>query len=205
MNHGSGFNALPFELYHLIAQHISDSTSTFCALSRVSKRAYEAFNPILYEKIDTLTLSTLALIEKARLPLIGPHPATFVKSIVLEYPYKNPEYLTRSSLRIYSRDEKAKKERLVAMAPISSTTFLKLALAAINNVIFYGASVKSFAHRCKGLGFSEVFQNTSFSAFSSVECFVIGCSFPTKNLRKSFGVVEELCGPSLTSFELHFA
>ncbi|KAE9407246.1 hypothetical protein BT96DRAFT_986852 [Gymnopus androsaceus JB14] len=165
LNHGSGFNTLPLELYHLIAQKNPDDTSTFCALTRVSRRAYEAFNPILYERIDTLTLSTLALMEKARFPLTGPHPAAFVKSMVFEYPYENPSRLIGSANRLYSKDEKAKNKRLIALAPTSSTTFLKLASATISNVIFYGASVKSLEYRCKGLGLSDAFQNNNFSAF----------------------------------------
>ncbi|KAE9405161.1 hypothetical protein BT96DRAFT_359448 [Gymnopus androsaceus JB14] len=158
-----GFNALPLELYHLIAQHIPDDVSTFCALTRVSRRAYEAFNPILYEKTDTLTLSTLALTDKARHPLTAPHPATLVKSMVFEYPYINPSRLTHiSALRVYSKDEKPNKLRPIALAPTNPTTFLKLVSATIKNVIFYGASIKSLEYRCEGL---EALCSSSLTSF----------------------------------------
>lgn len=66
MDHVSGFDDLPPELYQRIAEYISDDTSV-CALAQVSKRGHEAFNPILYEKVNTLTLPTLALMDEARL------------------------------------------------------------------------------------------------------------------------------------------
>lgn len=184
MSHVSGFDDLPPELYELIAEYIPDDTSAICALARISQRAYEAFNPILYKKVDTLTLPTLALTGKARRPLTGPHPAMFVKSVILEFPYRNPMRLINSGGRLYSKDEKAKNDRLIALAPTDSIAFRRVALAAIRNLIFYGDSVKSFEYRCEGLALSNTFRNNlRLSAFLSLERVVIECLFPMNNWR----------------------
>lgn len=189
MNHVSGFSALPNELYHLIASY-TFFVGTLCALTQVSKRFYEAFNPIIYRKIDTTALTTVGSSKNARLPLSDPHPATFVRSMVFDLPFQcdDPGFLTRPGL--YLRDEKAKKKRLYALAPTDSTTFQKLVEAAAKNVVFYAphAAVKSFEYRCDFLSLPEAFRNIDFSNWSSLESLVIACPFPLPNLRKSLAI-----------------
>lgn len=188
MSDDSGFNALPNELYHLIGSY-AFGTSTICALTRVSKCLYETFNPILYKKIDTSALSTVASTESARLPLTGPHPATFVRSMVFEFPFDcdNLMYITRTGFDL--KDETRK--RVNAIAPSELAIFQKLATSAVSNVISYAphAAVEALEYRCTHSSLADTFQNIDFSVFSSLKSLIIACPFPIKNLQQSLAII----------------
>lgn len=185
----SKFNALPNELFSLIASYTTTISSLF-SLTRVSKRSYDAFNPILYRKIDSLALSTVASTENARLPLSGPHPATFVRCMTFAYPFDcdDPTYLTPNDT--YRTNEEAKK-RLNALAPSNLITFQKLVEAAVSNIVFYAphAAIETFEYRCQLLSLPDAFRNINFAAFSSLKNLNLGCPFPSKNLRKSVAMI----------------
>ncbi|KAE9388130.1 hypothetical protein BT96DRAFT_443565 [Gymnopus androsaceus JB14] len=81
MNRGSGFDALPNELFLLIRDEISDDPRTLKALALVSKRCHDFFNSFLYRDVGNKALPTLALSEKSRWPWTRAHPASFVKKL----------------------------------------------------------------------------------------------------------------------------
>lgn len=78
-------NTFPPEILDLISQEIRDRRSLF-SLSLVSKVFYEVFNRRLYEEVDSYSkgqMRTVALSQSERMPLCGPHPASFVKALQL--------------------------------------------------------------------------------------------------------------------------
>ncbi|KIK51496.1 hypothetical protein GYMLUDRAFT_50517 [Collybiopsis luxurians FD-317 M1] len=197
MNNNSGFNALATELYHLIAEELKNLGSIY-ALTRVSKRAYAAYNPLLYRNIESPALSTLAQTEKSRLPLDGPHPASFVKRIRLNFPFEDdPELIDEDEER-----EKAKKRK----GPVALAEFKKLVPAAMDNVVFYAphTGIKSIEFQCFDLSLAEAFNKVDFCVFSSLEKVLISCPFPTVTLRRSRAMAEALSCASLVSFALVF-
>ncbi|KAE9409325.1 hypothetical protein BT96DRAFT_913479 [Gymnopus androsaceus JB14] len=80
------FSALPDEILDLISQEIQEHKSLF-SLCLVSKNCYDVFNRRLYESVDSLhdQIPTLTLSENERMPLKGPHPASFVETLTLKF------------------------------------------------------------------------------------------------------------------------
>ncbi|KAF9067300.1 hypothetical protein BDP27DRAFT_1329005, partial [Rhodocollybia butyracea] len=201
MSRRSGFDLLPNELCHLIVEELD--YSSISSLSRVSKRAYAAFAGTLYEVVQSPALFTLASSEKSRLPLSGPHPASFVRHISFSFP-------DRVSYSVVSkpkeREEKAKNDRMEGLPPSDLTTFKQLVRAAVNNIIFYApnAAVKYFGYECDLLSLPDAFYNVDFAKLSSLERVAIECPFPTTTLRRSLAMISSLCGSSLKALDLTF-
>ncbi|KAF9067299.1 hypothetical protein BDP27DRAFT_1329004 [Rhodocollybia butyracea] len=201
MSRRFGFDLLPNELCHLILEELD--YPSLCSLSRVSKRAYAAFAGALYESVQSPALFTLASSEKSRLPLSGPHPASFVRRISLSFPDR-PSYSVVSKHK--EREEKAKNDRMEGLPPSDLTTFKQLVTKAVNNVIFYApnAAIKSFRYECDLLSLPDVFPNVEFAKLSSLEKVTIECPFPIATLRRSLAIISSLCGSSLEGLNLTF-
>ncbi|KAE9391134.1 hypothetical protein BT96DRAFT_1001624 [Gymnopus androsaceus JB14] len=132
MNHVSGFDFLPNEIYLHILQGIPGDTRTLNALTQISKRCHDFFNSVLYENVPATALRTLSLSEQDRLPLTGPHPASYVKKLSVSPPGVYPVVL---------------KEQMIF---------------AMRNVTLYASSdgIQSFAFCCFSISLPEVFGDT---------------------------------------------
>ncbi|KAE9398269.1 hypothetical protein BT96DRAFT_38687 [Gymnopus androsaceus JB14] len=119
------FSALPDEILDLISGEVQDYRSLFY-LSLVSKNCYHVFSPRLYESVKSgdRQLGTVASLENERVPLTGPHPASFVKNLELEfcpfYPLNpNPDLETKK----WQEEE-----------TVRTNLFKKRAESALNNI-----------------------------------------------------------------------
>ncbi|KAF9070586.1 hypothetical protein BDP27DRAFT_1323529 [Rhodocollybia butyracea] len=201
----TGFEALPFELCRLITEE-TESSSDLCALTLVSKHCYAAFNYSLYEEITSAALFTLGLTEKARLPLTGPHPASYVKSMVFD--------LLDDEARTYvlgggpfqrngitSKRKKQQQEK----KSLDPNTLQKLFTAAVSNIMFYAprASINSLYYDCKALSLPQVFGNINPAVFSLTD-LSLGFHVLNTNSRKTMATIESLLSASLTYLDLNF-
>ncbi|KAF9070587.1 hypothetical protein BDP27DRAFT_1446888 [Rhodocollybia butyracea] len=201
----TGFEALPFELCRLITEE-TESGNDLWALTLVSKHCYAAFNYSLYKEITSAALFTLGLAEKARLPLTGPHPASYVKSIDFDL-LDDEEYtyiLGGGPFQRNGRTSKRKKQKQEKKS-LDPTTLQKLLTAAVSNIMFYAphASINSLHYNCKALSLSQVFGNINPAVFSLTE---LSLGFPVlnTNLRKTMAIIESLLSPSMIYLDLDF-
>ncbi|KAF9070571.1 hypothetical protein BDP27DRAFT_1323500 [Rhodocollybia butyracea] len=205
----AGFEALPFELCRLIIKE-GLLRSDLLALTLVSKHCYAAFNYSLYDEVTSAALFTLGLTEKARLPLTGPHPASYVKSMDFDLMY-NEEYtyileggpFQRNDIKSKKSKQKKQQQKKKSSDP---NMLQKLFTAAVSNIMFYAphASVKTLNYHSKALSLPQAFGNVNPAVFSLAD---LSLGFPVlnTNLRKTMSIVESLLSPSLTSLSLNFS
>ncbi|KAF9070570.1 hypothetical protein BDP27DRAFT_590177 [Rhodocollybia butyracea] len=201
----AGFEALPFEICRLITEE-TPLRRDLWALTLVSKHCYAAFNYSLYAEITSAALFTLGLAEKARLPLTGPHPASYVKSIDFDLIY-DEEYtyilgggpFQRNGIKSKRKKKQQKKKSL------DPNMLQKLLTAAVSNIMFYAphTSVDSLKYHCKAFSLPQVFGNVDPAIFSLTD---LSLGFPVlnTNLRKTMAIIESLLSPSLTYLDLDF-
>ena len=160
MNGISGFSTLPNELYNLIAEEIQGDTPTLIALTQVSKRFHEIFSSFLYRDVSDTALYALSLSKRSRLPLVGPHPASYVNKLSV-----SP---TRHNLSV----------------------FRKQFVSAMKNIVLYASddAIESFSFRSKSISFPEVLGGTTPVALKSIKEFILLCSIPTKNIRSNLSL-----------------
>ncbi|KIK54437.1 hypothetical protein GYMLUDRAFT_77137 [Collybiopsis luxurians FD-317 M1] len=204
MNHDSGFAKLPYELNHLIAKESTQSGS-LCTLAQVCRRTYAAANPMVYEQVGLSTLFTLALTERARLPLTNPHPASFVKCIDFDFVHGDTAYVLGGGPFGQSKIFRRKSSKRSMSLDI--VTLQKLLTAAANNIIFYAPPkrLKRFLYRSNHIPLPDAFRNTNFSVLSAIDEVGLSCPFPSSTMRKSLAIVEAICGPALRNFDLYFS
>jgi len=117
------FDSLSLETHKAIAANAS--LASLNNLLLVSKSSYKLFNPILYEQISEpkyvgKLLMTL-VVPPTRRRALGPHPASLVHTLRLQYFIRTPDYSTPP-------EEKEKIEKLRKSAG-------QLVVSAINNTV----------------------------------------------------------------------
>ncbi|KIK58628.1 hypothetical protein GYMLUDRAFT_74882 [Collybiopsis luxurians FD-317 M1] len=206
MNRVSGFEFLPNELYHRIQEQIFEN-KTLLSLILVSKHFYSAFLPYIYHYVNSLALGTLALSDNERFPL-GPHPATFVKEMSFEIPYRKKRIISVADAPDEEETESGGmnwKEKEIG--PTELLSLQKQLTAAIRNIRAHASSsaVRRFTYSCSALSLPDAFGNVEFAEFGALKDVGVFCSFPSRNLRKSLAMLKALCSAStLTGLELIF-
>ncbi|KAE9397690.1 hypothetical protein BT96DRAFT_921257, partial [Gymnopus androsaceus JB14] len=177
MNRGSGFDALPNELFLLIRDEISDDPRTLKALAQVSKRYHDFFNSFLYRDVGNKALPTLALSEKSRWPLTRAHPASFVKKLSVSPTRK-----------------------------LSATVFQKQMAYAMKNIALHAANgiIQAFMLR-SNFSLPEALGGNVPPALRLIEGLVLNCPIPVKSTRLSVSLANSLCGASLIALDLDFS
>lgn len=129
---------------------------TLSLLSQVSSTFYAYYNAFLYQNANDACVPTLALSQENRLPLTGPHPATFVKEVMIsdrngfyDEAFENVEEMERF------------KERLSA---------------AMHNISKYAPKegLRSFTFMPRYSGLHDIF-TVQDPAWRSLESLVIAC------------------------------
>lgn len=154
------FSALPDDIFYLIRNEIRDLKSLFC-LSLVSRNFYEVFNCRLYERVRSDSegqMHTIALSQSERVPLTGPHPASFVKT-----------------LQLLLRYEPVDEEQYRAQKNVQRSSFRREAILALNNIADHHAVLRRLEVYFPGsdIGLHEVFRSNSIR-FSHLKELVIG-------------------------------
>lgn len=84
-----GYNDLPLELHHLVAEEITD-TQSLLALTFVSQNLHIAYTPELFKSVNKVKgLITLATAQNERYPLRDTHPAAFVRHLDIWIPHED--------------------------------------------------------------------------------------------------------------------
>lgn len=175
MSGGSTFSRLPNEICHLIGEEI-EYEDEIQALTLVSKSFYAVFNPFLYAVGDESMLETLGLSEKDRLPLTGPHPASFIRKISL----------TKDSIKSYERADGKQMEEAAARLDASRAQIT----AALQNIIIHATAPLSYFDFVSPLiSLSEAFGDAKdMSRFGSLKDLKVACPFSEKNLEHSLHI-----------------
>ncbi|KAE9398267.1 hypothetical protein BT96DRAFT_1020262 [Gymnopus androsaceus JB14] len=184
------FSALPDEILDLISGEVQEPRSLFY-MSLVSKNCYHVFSRRLYESVKSgdKQIDTLALLENERIPLTSPHPASFVKTLELEFFPLDPEW---------DVEEKEWQEQ----ETIRENLFKRQADSALNNVAKY-AILRRLSlrfpkiHLHKGLGKLNSIK-LGHLRHLAVRCLILE--------HQSLDIFESLCRSSrtLNHLELHW-
>ncbi|KAJ3751523.1 hypothetical protein DFH05DRAFT_1519725 [Lentinula detonsa] len=186
-----GFESLPIELDHLIADEIGADAITLSALTLVSRKLYDAFNQELFRSVNRAeALVTLASSQNERYPLQNSHPATFVKHLNIWVPHKS-----------YDPPSNRKEVKLLRIVE----RYLPLAL---RNISVYGQKAA-----LRSLMIDLFIGTTSFAklvgnideekqAFAALREVSLRCCFLVSDFRQSLARLRMALGPSLQSIEL---
>ncbi|KAE9398259.1 hypothetical protein BT96DRAFT_920923 [Gymnopus androsaceus JB14] len=183
------FSALPDEILDLISGEVQEPRSLFY-LSLVSKNCYHVFGRRLYESVKSgdKQIDTVALLENERRPLTSPHPASFVKTLELEFFPLDPEW---------DVEEKEWQEQ----ETIRENLFKRQADSALKNVAKY-AVLRRLELDFPEINLHEVLKKLTLTKFGHLRQLVIRCPIPE---RQSLELFESLCqsSPTLNYLELH--
>ena len=163
---------LPIEILYLFSAKIEEPGTLF-SLTLVSKNCYDVFNHHLYKFmcahcfICPSQIRTLALSPNERMPLIGPHPASFVKRLILKF------IQTTSDL-----DEENEEES-------EEDLFRRQVILALNNIAEYAVLC------CLDLCFPEVpldkgIKSQNPIVFGHLREIVIECPIPNERSLEIF-------------------
>ncbi|KAE9398266.1 hypothetical protein BT96DRAFT_38728 [Gymnopus androsaceus JB14] len=163
------FSALPNEILDLISGEVQDPKTLFY-LSLVSKNCYHVFNRRLYESVksEDKQIDTVALLENERIPLIGPHPASFVKTLEL------------TLLRLYPASDMGEEERQ-EQETIRENSFRRQADSALNNVAKH-AALRRLSLRFPKIHLHEVLGKLNSTKFGNLRQLVIRCIVEQQSL-----------------------
>ncbi|KAJ3852074.1 hypothetical protein EV368DRAFT_65213 [Lentinula lateritia] len=192
VHHAIGYNDLPLELHHLVAEEITD-TQSLLALTFVSQNLHIAYNPELFKSVNKVKgLITLATAQNERYPLRDTHPAAFVRHLDIWIPHEDlggpeahrkevkltrivQEHMPRALHNISLYGRKATLRSLTIDLHIGTTSFAKL----IGNI------------------------DEGKELFGSLQQLSIRCCFPVNDFRQSLVKLKMALGPSLLSIEFH--
>lgn len=163
------FVDFPLELHSLIASKAD--IGTLSLLSQVSSAFYAYYNAFLYQNANDACVPTLALPQEDRLPLTGPHPATFVKEVMISD--RNGFY-----------DEQFKNAEEIQR-------FKELLSAAMHNISKYAPKegLRSFTFMPGYCSLHDIF-TVQDPAWRSLESLIIACTL--WHLHKMVGFSEKI-------------
>ncbi|KAE9388625.1 hypothetical protein BT96DRAFT_429203 [Gymnopus androsaceus JB14] len=188
------FSVLPNEILDLFSTEIQERGSLF-SLSLVSKNCYDLFNRRLYEfvcadrQIRPDQIRTFALSQSERMPLIGPHPASFVKTLKLKFiQYEDMEGEEQTPTRL--------------QGDIEEDLFRTQIIPALKNIAEHSGLYRLELF-FPNVSLDKGIKDQSSIVFGHLREIIIGCPIPNK---KSLDIFESICrgSPSLNYLELNW-